>query len=459
MVQAEVLSVSTRAHAAPHRIHWPRRRVVWLLVGLVAIAGIVVGIDRVFFSGEARYSWPPEPCVVQGIDARCGTFVVPENRAEPDGRTVGLNVVVLPARFEATPNIAVTYLTGGPGDAATEQWFAQGWQSSSLNTVRDLLLVDQRGTGRSKRDGGDVTQYGTRMAMDDLDAVRAALGYRQLDVFGSSYGATAAQVYVKLHPSSVRTLILMAGTAIDVPIFERWAVNSQRALDQLAALCASEPTCRKAFRGWKRQFGELVRAWDADSELMTGDELASVVHDMLLDHERAVSIPLVVSSAAKGDYGPLEQQGSSGLAVDLDLMGASIWCNEPWVGLDAKGPWGTDFDTYTTAYVAAFRQECSSVPRRAEPRSLWTLPVSSRVPLLAFVGGADPQDPIANLPHLRQHFPDSRTVILAHTGHRFYIDSCIDQLMASFVAHGTTKGLDTTRCDGAVVMPPFPLTD
>ena len=100
------------------------------------------------------------------------------------------------------------------------------------------------------------------MAMDDLDAVRAALGYRQLDVFGSSYGATAEQVYLKLHPSSVRTLILAGATAIDVPIFDRWAVNAQRALDQVATLCASDPACRKAFPGWERQFGELVKAWN-----------------------------------------------------------------------------------------------------------------------------------------------------------------------------------------------------
>ena len=124
-----------------------------------------------------------------------------------------------------------------------------------------------------------MTQYGTRMAMDDLDAVRAALGYRQLDVIGSSYGATAAQVYLKLHPSSVRTLILMGATAIDVPFFDRYAVNAQRALDQLAKLCASDPDCRKAFPGWERQFGELVKAWNAHpANGMTGDELASIVH-------------------------------------------------------------------------------------------------------------------------------------------------------------------------------------
>ena len=121
-----------------------------------------------------------------------------------------------------------------------------------------------------------MTQYGTRMAMDDLDAVRAALGYRQLDVIGSSYGATAAQVYLKLHPSSVRTLILMGGTAIDISFFGRYAVNAQRALDQLARLCASDPGCRKAFPGWERQFGELVKAWNAHpANGMTGDELAS----------------------------------------------------------------------------------------------------------------------------------------------------------------------------------------
>jgi pimeloyl-ACP methyl ester carboxylesterase len=432
-----------------------------LLAVLLAAAGIVLGIDRAFYSGQAQQSWawPPRPCVVQGIDARCGTFVVPENRSRRNGRTIGLHVVVMPALLEPARTDAVAYLAGGPGEAATEQGVAQGWQWSALKTNRDILLVDQRGTGRSSPHGGDVTQYGTRMSMDDLDAVRAALGYRQLDMIGSSYGATAAQVYLKLHPSSVRTLILSGGSAIDVPYFDRYAVNAQRALDRLAKLCASEPGCRQAFPGWERQFGELVKAWNSHPAQMTGDELASVVHAMLLDLEQAVSIPLVVSRAAKGDYAPLERAESGNLEVDLDLMGSSIWCNEPWVGLDATGPWGTDFDSYTTTLIAAFRQACSSIPKRAEPRSLWTLPVASRVPVLALVGGADPQDPITNLSDLKRHFPDSRTVVFPHIGHQFGIGGCVDQIMADFVERGTTRGLDTTGCDGAVVVPPFELPE
>jgi pimeloyl-ACP methyl ester carboxylesterase len=396
--------------------------------------------------------------VVQGIDARCGTFVVPEDRTEPDGPTIGLNVVVLPAFAKPAREDAVTYLAGGPGDAATEQAVDQGWHLSALHTFRDILLVDQRGTGRSTRHDGDVTQYGTRAAMDDLEAVRAALGYRRLDVIGSSYGATAAQVYTKLHPASVRTLVLLGATAIDVPFFGRYAVNAQRALDQLAGLCASDPDCRKAFPGWKRRFAELVQAWNAHPVRgTTGDGLASAVQLMLLDLEKAVSIPLLVSSAADGDYAPLDREGSRGDGADLNLMGSSIWCNEPWTGLDASGPWGTDFDSFTTAQIAAFRQACRSVRKRAEPRALWTLPVSSPVPVLALAGGADPQDPVANLADLKRHFPDSRTVVFPHIGHQFHLGGCVDPMLTDFVDHGTTRGLDTSGCDGAVRVPPFEL--
>ena len=454
--------MSTRAHPLWHRTQWPRRWFLLPLVGLVAVAGFGVGIDRAFFSGQTQDVWPPEPCVVQGIDARCGTFRVPENRAQPDGRTIGLRVVVLPAQLEETRRVAVAYLAGGPGDAASEVALAGRWQSSQLNTFRDLLLVDQRGTGGSTPPhGGDVTQYGTRTAMDDLDAVRAALGYRQLDVYGGSYGATAAQVYLKLHPSSVRTLMLSGASALDVRFFGRYAVNAQRAFDQLAHFCASQPACRKAFPHWETQFGALVKSWNLQPvHGMTGDQFASVVHKMLRDVTKAVSIPLVVSRAAARDYEPLERAGSGDLEFgDLNLMGASIWCNEPWVGLDAKGPWGTDFDSYTTAYIAEFRQQCSSVPRRAEPRSLWRFRTASAVPVVALVGGADPQDPLANLSDLKRHFPDSRTVVLPHLGHDFGWGGGCDGMLADFVARGTTKGLDTTSCVREVMVPPFDLTD
>lgn len=437
--------------------HRRRRWIVGLLVGVVAAVGVAVGVHRVLLTGSPSYPWPPEACEVQGVEARCGTFEVPADRAAPGGRTIGLRVVVLPATLDRIRTDAVAYLAGGPGVAATTLAGELSEGLVGLRMRRDIVLVDQRGTGGSRAHGGDGTEYGTRAAMDDLDAVRAALGYRRLDVIGASYGATAAQVYLRLHPRSVRTLTLAGGTLIDVPFFGRYAVNAQRALDDVARLCAADPACRAAFPGWERRFGELVRAWNAHPARMTGDQLAAVVHVMLLDLSRSVAIPLVVTRAASGDDAPLERQGPGDLRADLDAMSASIWCNEPWTGLDATGPWGTDFDGYTTARIAAFRRACASVPRRAEPAALWTLPTSSPVPVLAFVGGADPQDPIGNLAGLARHFPDSRAVVLPHVGHQLGIGGCVEFMVQDLVEHGTTRGLDTTRCDDAVVVPAFAL--
>lgn len=453
--------MSTGTHPVPHRVSWPPRRVVWLLiaaVSLVAATGVAVGVDRAFFPGQARWSWPPRPCVVQGVQARCGTFDVPENRAQPNGRTIGLRVVVLPALLQPARSDAVVYLAGGPGGAATAEASDLAQGLPLLNTYNDILLVDQRGTGGSTRHDPDVTQYGTRMAMEDVDAVRAALGYRQLDVVGGSYGATAAQVYLRLHPSTTRTAVLMAATALDVPFLGRYAVNGQRALDQLARFCAAERDCRTAFPGWERQFGGLVRAWNAHPvHGRSGNDLSSVVHAMLRDLNRAVAIPLVVSRAAAGDLRPLERAGhGDAVSGSLGLM-ASIWCNEPWAGLGASGPWGTEFDSYASAQIAAFRRGCDGVPRRAEPRGFWALPVSSRVPVLALVGGADPQDPLANIAEVRQRFRDSRIVVFPRAGHRFSFSDCVDQLLSEFVDRGTTRGLDTGRCASGVGIPRFKL--
>jgi pimeloyl-ACP methyl ester carboxylesterase len=461
------------------------RRIVSLIAPFAVVAVVVVTA-----AGRTAPGLTVKPCEVGGISARCGTFIVPEDRAEPNGRKIGLHVVVLPALMKPAKD-AVTYLAGGPGAAATQEAAHLSQQWVALNLHHDILLVDQRGTGGSnayscpnptralaskaalraytraclKAFGGDVRQYGTRMAMEDLEAVRGALGYRQLDVIGGSYGATAAQVYLKLHPASVRTLTLLGGTAIDVPFLDRYAVNAQRALDHWARRCASQAPCRTAFPNWERRFGELVTAWDAHpvqirtGVTMTGTQFASVIHRLLLDLSGVPSIPLVVSQAAKGDYAPLNEAGRGDLGVTGQLMPWSIWCNEPWAGLDAKGPWGTAFDRYTTAFIAQFRWGCTFIPKRAEPRSLWTFPASKRVPVLVFAGGADPQDPITNLPALTQNFPDSRVVILPDIGHQFDVGGCVDEIITNFITRATTKGLVTTQCKSAIFVPPFRLAD
>lgn len=431
-----------------------------------------------------------KPCSFQHLNARCGTLRVPEDRAKPAGRTIGLHVVVVPAWGRtAHAADAVTYIAGGPGGASTELAQSLASQWPWLLEHRDLLLVDQRGTGASnayycpkqapdvsrraeleayvraclKAFPGDPARYGTRTAMDDLDAVRAALGYRQLDVIGGSYGATAAQMFVRLHPASVRSLVLIGATALQVPFFGRWAVNAQRALDQVAKLCRSEPYCNRAFPNWETQFARLVTAWNVrpvttSAGPFDGVRLAAVVQGLLLGLDRSVSIPLLVARAAKGDYRPLVKavSGPSDDSGMRQLMFWGIWCNEPWVGLGAKGPWGTAFDSTASAELAQYRTVCSSMPGWSEPASLWTMPSSTRIPVLALEGGADPQDPLPNLPGLKRHFPDSRAVVLPYFGHQFGNGGCVGELITSFVERGTARGL-ATGCVAGLSPPPFPL--
>jgi pimeloyl-ACP methyl ester carboxylesterase len=454
----------------------------WLVGGVVAI-GLGIAASS---SGFARTSLTLIPCDAQGISAQCGTFVVPENRARPSGRKIGLNVVVVRAVQKPALPDAFTYLIGGPGGASTltTSWVMQTFLW--VHARHDILLVDQRGTGTShplscplpthplttptesrayaqqcfRSLKADVTQYGTRAAMDDLDAVRAALGYKQLDIYGASYGATAAQVFLKRHPASVRTVTLDGSTEIDVPFFSRFAVDAQAALDQVAKRCAADSACKKAFPTWRSDFSKLVQAWDErpvtnrKNETTAGAGLAGVVQGMLQDSATAAQIPLLVSRAADENYGPLNAHITQG-GQSLNLMFYGIWCNEPWVGLNAHGPWHTDFDSNTTSSIKAHRAICRYVPKRAEPASAWTLP-HSNTPLLVLAGGADPQDPIGNMPRLEQAFPNSRAVIVPNYGHTVAQFGCMGRLVSTFVISGSAKKLDTS-CVSDIAAPGFSL--
>ena len=395
-------------------------------------------------------------CLVGPMLAGCGTVRVPENRAKPDGRTIGLHIVVVPARHKAEPD-AVTYLAGGPGAAATNETYAVISILAAVNENHVIFLVDQRGTGESRPPrNADPTMYGTRAAMDDLDAVRAALGFAQIDIYGTSYGATAAQVYLKRHRHSVRSIVLDGATLIDRPLYAGFARNAQRAFAQVATRCAAQASCARAFPHWTQTFARLVRDWNRHAvHGMTGDDLAGVVQTMLLSADTAASIPLVVTRAAAGDYGPLDLQVRPGVR-DTQMMFWSIWCNEPWVGLNVRGPWRTLFDGYVGRTIAQYRHVCSSVPKRVEPPAAWRLPSRSEVPMLVLAGGADPQDPIGDVAGLRTRFPNARAIVVPGYGHAVGQFGCLGGLVSDFIDHASAAGL-RTRCVRAIVPPPFAL--
>ena len=257
----------------------------------------------------------------------------------------------------------------------------------------------------------------------------------------------------------MRSVVLDGATLIDVPFFGRFAVNGQRALDLVARRCAREPACARAFPGWTQQLRSLVEAWNVKpvaigpDVTLSGNDLAGVIQLMTLNASSAASIPLAVSRAARGDYAPLAQQIPSG--GDNPLMFWSIWCNERWVGLDARGPWGTYLDGYTASQLERYRSVCAYVPDHAEPASNLAR-VRSNVPVLALVGGADPQDPAANVAGLAAAMPKARVVVLPEHGHGVGQYGCLPNLVKLFVDRGSAAALDV-RCVRATKPPPFAL--
>jgi len=434
----------------------------------------------------AHATLPLHPCSPQGVIARCGTLLVPENRARP-GRTIGLNVVVVPAVRKQAARDAFTYLAGGPGGAAATEMPATAvgiW--AGLHRTRDIVLVDQRGTGASnplicpepkgvlttdaarrsyvrsciKALGSDPRLYGTRAAVDDLEAVRKALGYRTFDVYGTSYGATVAQMYVKRYPLSVRTLALDGATFTDVPFYARFARAGRGALAVRARECSAQPACAKAFPRWRTKLETLVARWNETPRKLrgatiTGDGLAGIVQRLLLTAGDAARIPLLVSTAAAGDLGPLRAEVGSSSGPPRSLMYWTIMCNEPWVGAEARGPWGTFLDGYLRATLAQLRTVCTFVPRRPEPVAAWSR-VRARVPTLVLTGEADPQDPLGNLPRLRDALPRSLVVVARGQGHAVGQYGCLGTLTSRLVERGTTAGLDT-RCARTLGPPVFAL--
>src|SRR5215216_3305742 len=226
-------------------------------------------------------------------DAYCGKLSVYENRDARTGRRINLNIVVLPSLADDPNADPLFFLAGGPGQAATK--FAREVREAfrQVQRERDIVLVDQRGTGKSNplecrsdsnslRDvsepeevglarlrrclegyDADVRLYTTPIAMDDLDDVRAHLGYERINLYGGSYGTRAALVYLRRHGDHVRSMILdgVAPTDMRLPLFS--ARDAQRALDKLLADCEADPACRMTHPGLPARVRVLLQRLEA----------------------------------------------------------------------------------------------------------------------------------------------------------------------------------------------------
>src|SRR5688572_8221137 len=285
------------------------------------------------------------PCEVPGVTEKvlCGTYQVFEDRAARKGRQITLKVVVFPATGPTREPDPFVYIPGGPGSSATEDAPGIAQVFAAIRTRRDMVFIDQRGTGGSHpldcklfdpanpqsylghffpledvrkcrqelETKANLKLYTTPIAMDDLDEVRAALGYERLNLFGGSYGTRAALVYLKRHPKSVRTVTLQGVAPTNQFMPRDFAAVNERALQGIIAECAGDEACNKAFPNLREETkAVLERLLKGPVEVAVGlpnsatakvslsrDLAAEAIRYMLYQPRAASRVPLVIHLA------------------------------------------------------------------------------------------------------------------------------------------------------------------
>jgi pimeloyl-ACP methyl ester carboxylesterase len=445
---------------------------------------------------------PMRPCSSDGIDAVCGFLSLPEDRSDPGGRSIELKVVVIPAEEGVPAPDAVFFLAGGPGGAATQTWANSPTLFPGIHETRDIVLVDQRGTGGSNalvlRDlptleglsrremrtvitgwadqaiaslDGDPRFYTSAVAADDLDDVRAALGYEEIDLYGGSYGATLAQYYVRQHEQHVRAIVLDGGTAVDVPLLELFPRRSQQALESVMKRCGADPVCHEAYPDLERDMNRVMTRLthapvttsvaDASGRPVVVDAvaLARTLHGSILTH-RSGDVPRLVHLAAEGDLEPVASviaQGSHEHDLFASAMFWSIMCSEPWARFRPERVAELGHGSYL---LPASLADAKGYAIACEPFERGVVldgdarPVRSDVPALLLNGSEDPQDPPGNMAGAMRQLPNSLLVVAPGQGHTVGHLGCLPDVVADFLAAGTVEGLDTS-CVAELRPPPF----
>jgi pimeloyl-ACP methyl ester carboxylesterase len=447
-----------------------------------------------------------KPCRLPGIDEKllCGQLTVFENRLSRAGRTIELNVVVLPAFDQKTKVEPLFDLAGGPGAASTEAAIFYAGQGKEYRRRRDVVLVDQRGTGKShplsipRKKGAqdfvsemypvdyvkrlrqtlerraDLTQYTTSIAMDDLDDVRAWLGYDRINLVGLSYGTRAALVYLRQHSERVRTVTLIgvAPTYLKIPMYHAQA--AARAMELLLQQCEQEAQCHKAFPQIRDDWTSVLSRLEhepARAKYSPPDEgtpvlleiqrdiFAEKIRTWMYGREQASRIPLIVHHAAQGDFAPFLREAIRPSIPDFiaDGMYLSVTCAEdvPFINQEeaAKLDAGNPFGNYR---VFQQTRACRMWPQGKIPPDFLE-PISSSVPVLVISGNMDPVTPPQRGKEVARYLSKSRHVIISQAGHGFdglAEPECVDRIIVEFMEKGEAKDLDV-GCLERMVAPPF----
>ncbi len=452
----------------------------------------------------------PADCHVAGLrnSVLCGTVRRPLDPREPARASIDIHYVVVPAMARRKHDDPVFLLAGGPGQSAISVAASTMPIFARLNNRRDIVFVDQRGTGRSAPlqcpDNGDETLveqsdperqfqlaqqckdvllklpyiarasdlglFTTSVAVQDLDAVRSALGAARVDLVGASYGTRVALEYQRQFPSHVRRSVLDGVVPPDMALPAAASADNQAAFDALVAACAAEAACARDHPDLRGRFEALLRSLPrtlgatdpltgrAESPVVNREMLLGAVRSALYVPAFAAALPAAIDAAARGDFVGLvglSAAFSSGKATQLALgMHLSVICAEdvPRRARSDDRP-GVDFGD---AFVRDYERLCSGWPRGEVPPAFYVV-AKSATPVLILSGGIDPATPPRHGERVARALgPMARQVIVANAGHGVLAIGCMRDVLFRFidaVDDGEAMAVDAS-CVAGVPRPP-----
>ncbi|MDH4036013.1 MAG: alpha/beta hydrolase [Candidatus Krumholzibacteria bacterium] len=446
---------------------------------------------------------PIVPFFIEGIEDTflTATLEVPEDRSQPGGRKISLHIVIVPALEKGSGLPPLFDIAGGPGVSATAGAAEYAGVLRVHRERRPVVLVDQRGTGESNplrcpeleavskmddmydpdavarcRDElaktADLSHYGTIDAVRDLEDVRNALAYDQIDFIGLSYGTQVVQMYMREYPDNVRAAVMLGAVPLGEEIPLHHANNAEAVLQRILDDCDSDPDCGRAYPSLRREWSELLERLDAGpvfAEFVDSTGARSVeirkgpfceaLRSLLYVPPTQRLIPLLIHHAAQDDFRPFLQMvlaGGAGGSIAEGMYLCTI-CPE---GTTRIAPDAIDAATART-FLGRWR-----VDQQMGACAVWALapapdadlaPVVAEAPTLFITGGMDAVTPIAWAQEISSRLTHSLVLVIDHLGHHpdgLEHMECYDAVIAQFFEKGSVVDLDTS-CFDTMLPPPF----
>ena len=441
---------------------------------------------------------PLEPCqlsAAKGLISRnadCGTLLVAEDPALPEGRQIPISVAIIRSRSNEPAADPVFFFAGGPGQAAITAFPAAMQALQRAAADRDVILIDQRGTGGSnplrcpppedintmlqtptpgelarftaeclEQLDGDPRFYTTAIAVSDFDQIRAALGYQQINLLGVSYGTRVAQQYLRQYPQHVRSVVLDGVVPSELILGLEHDTNLEQALNDTFSACGRDSDCAQRFPDLNASYQNLrqqveaqpvtitvpLPASGASQELIFNRQLLTLALRILAySSENRALLPLLVHEASHNQN--YERLGALALMILQDLnqsiyagLETSVMCAEevPFYPTDSAPR-----DTLMgDSLITLARQQCALWPHGTVAEDFHS-PFTSAIPVLLLSGQYDPVTPPRYGEQAAQQYASGLHLVVPGEGHNVSGRGCVPELIADFIGTAAVRELDSS---------------